>query len=371
MTDWAFVIAGTDGTEIVDVPKATGRTLAFDVDGPHSARWTTRGDDPAALATLELATDLIIYRDGQRFFRGRVGASRDVLTESTHMVEWSAVSYRGVLDRRITWWDTAMSPMVLPWFPTDDVANVAWQLVNLYQRADIDGGDMGITNAATPTGVTATFASLPQTIPSALAKLSDYTGGFDWDISADLEFQLWHPGRGTTQPFWAAVWGDTITALTRTVDPALFATDVIASGADHGPNPGDPGPPAVRLGVTPHGPPGRIETYLSFPDATTTDTLTAAAQANLDRSSTITPSYEATIRAAEWTPEEAWIGDIVRLVIHSGRLHVDTTARIVKVDWRLGDTGADEIKLTFDRKPSDELDRIGAIQDQLLALIRQ
>ena len=100
---WVYVIAEQDGSEVADLVGARDRRMSWRIDAPATVTWTTTGDDPGALEAHELRRDLIVYRDGQKMFRGRIGATSDRLDTTGHTVTWSAVDYRGLLARRIIW----------------------------------------------------------------------------------------------------------------------------------------------------------------------------------------------------------------------------------------------------------------------------
>jgi hypothetical protein len=357
MGTWAWVIAATDGTHLGDLIGAKSRTLSFPINAPATAKWTSRGDDPGALLTIELATDLMAYRNSQLMFRGRVGATGDDIDANTHKVDWSAVSYRGMLARREIW------PTSTKTFTGVDQATIAWTLINDTQA--LPDGDLGITNGSSATGTTRdrTYEA-GKPIGEALDELSQVIGGFDWDISPALEFQLWPAPdyRGATLG-WAAVFGDTISRVKRAVDPATFATDLYGTAGD--------GTTPITRSATSRGPAGRWESTVSWSDVTVQGTLVEHTEASLAEAENLAPSYQLTVAPGTWTPADAWLGDTVRFVCRKGRLNVDTTGRIVQVDITVSDDGDEQAVLTLDRRPVSLVDRLMSTQDRLATLSRR
>ena len=192
--------------------------------------------------------------------------------------------------------------------------------------------------------------------------MSRVIDGFDWDISPDLQFRLWYPARGSSGG-WAAVWGDTIRGVERTVDPSGYATDVYATGAESL-------SPITRstLGTREA---GRWETVASWPDVSVAGTLAEAASATLADAEVVRPAYRLRVSPGAWTPTDAWLGDTHRIVVRRGRLDVDTTGRIVAVDIALDGAGGEDVTLTVDRRPVDLADRLLGMSGRLGTLERR
>lgn len=356
MATWAWVIADTTGAHRSDLTRAKNRKLSFKVDAAATASWSTTGDDPGAIATTALASDLMVYRNRELFYRGRVNIPKDKVDETTHGVTWSAIDYRGVLDRRLIW------PGMTTSFTGVDQATIAWTLISQTQTRP-EGG-LGITNGSTPTGVTRdrdyeTGKSLGESID----QLSQVIGGFDWEIGADLQFRVWHPQRGSVVP-WVADHGGTIADVERDGDSQDFATDLIGYG-------GEGTTPVVRSVTPPRGPAGRWEATMSWTDVTKQTTLVEHTEAALADMSTLTPSYKLKVKRGAWTPSDAWLGDTVRFICRSGRLDVDTTGRVLQVDIALDEDGGEEVTLTLDRRLPRYEDRLVSMADQIATLSRR
>ena len=352
---WAFVVASTSGTHLGDLLGAKSRSLSFPIDAPATAKWTSRGDDPGALLTIELATDLMAYRDGTLMFRGRNGATGDDIDANTHKTTWSSVGYRGF--RRLIW------PTSTRTFSAVDQATIAWTLISNSQS--LADGNLGITNGSTATGTLRDRTyDAGKPIGEAIDELAAVIGGFDWDISPAMVFQLWpSPAYRGTAVGWAAVFGDTISKVKRDVDPATFATDLYGTG-------GDTTTPITRSAAS-RGAAGRWESTVSWSDVSVQSTLVQHTEAALAEAENLVPTYQLTVAKGRWSPSDAWLGDTVRFVCHSGRLNVDTTGRIVQVDITIDDDGNEQTVITLDRRPVTLTDRLISTQDRLATLSRR
>lgn len=360
MARWSFVVADTSGSHLSDLIHAHSRSLTWSLSGPATCSWSTSGDDPGALATVETATDLMAYRDDALMFRGRVGSSQDELDGTKHTITWSAADYQGLLDRRLIWEYATTS-----WTATDQ-ATIAWGLIDGAQTRP--NGAMGITNASAPTGVLRDRTyDYGKPVGEALQQLAEVIDGFDWDISPELAFRLWYPTRGT-QRDWAAVYGDTVGKVTRSFDTSTFANYIYGTGGEV-----DGAPLISRVGVTtPPGPEGRWDLFQSWSDVTILATLQDHTAALLADSSTIRPTYELTIRQGAWTPDDAWLGDTTPLVIRSGRLDItEPSGRIQQVKIDIDDNDVETVTLSYGRRPVTLVDRLQNSNSKIATLSRR
>lgn len=379
MADWSLLVADPvpAGNEVWgEWVRARDLSLAFDLRGPATAAWSSRGDDPGAKLGLEIIRDVLIYRDTALMFRGRIGTTGDDITEDQHTVSWSAVDYRGLLNRRILYGGLFGNKHG---FNQVDQTEIGWRLIRLVQGDDpfwstppldevYEGGDMGIVDASEATGrLRDRSYEAGKSIGEAITQLSEVIDGFDWQISPHLEYQTWYPQRGSAVN-WAAVWGDTVSRVRRTVDTGDYATDILALGGDS--SSGSRLRASDRV-VGPRGPGGRWDRSVSYSDVTEASTLVEHAEAALADASVIRPTYQVTVRPGMWTPEEAWLGDTTRIVVQSGRLETDTTGRILGIKIDVDDEGEERVTLTYGRRATTLADRLTSMDGELGALARR
>jgi hypothetical protein len=343
-TRWDLIAMTPESEALGDLVGATSKKFVFRLDEPSTVEWSMSGDDPGAAVCDELSTDVEAWRNGVRLFRGRVGATSDEVGPDEHRVSFSAVDYRGLLNRRIVWATTT--------FLGADQSTIGWQLIAEAQA--LTGGAMGITDGAADTGVTRNRTyEAGKNVGEAITELSKVIDGFEWDISPEREFRVWYPERGVASDF-VAVWGDTITALSRQVDPSQYANAIRFSGAD-GVTPTTRTAPDLDSGLYP----GRFELQAGDTDITNTTTLGEKADAELAERAVIRPSYTVTLAPGVWDgPATFWLGDLCRLVVRRGRLDVDTEARVHEIAVTDDGDGGETVEVTFGRPPSSFLRRV-------------
>lgn len=357
MPSWTIEAGTTAGVRATDLLAATDRRFSFRLSAPSTVDFALAGDDPGLAHIVELASDLWISRDSTLLLRARVGPTADALDADRHKVTVSAVDYRGVLAGRLVWPGSTTS------FTAVDQASIAWQLIADTQA--LTGGGLGITNASSATGRTRDRDyEVGKRLSEAIDQLGAVIDGFDWDIDPDLAFQLYYPQRGTARDL-AIVWGDTASQVDRKVDTSDYATALRCSGADSL-------TPVTRVaaGIA-TAPEGRWETQIGDSDIAKAVTLGDKADAALLERSVILPAYTATLRAGVWSPSTLWLGDTCRVVVRSGRLDVDTTARVVQIDVSVDDNGAETVKVTFDRTPADLSRVLAGMRGRLTDLERR
>ena len=91
-------------------------------------------------------------------------------------------------------------------------------------------------------------------------------------------------------------------------------------------------------------------------DVSVQTTLNDHVNGNLGRSAVVVPSYSVTLRPGWWTPGNPntgqsgiAMGDVVPLIIQEGRLNVNTTVRVLGIDYVIGDDGQEDVTLTLGR----------------------
>jgi hypothetical protein len=323
----------------------------------------------------ELIHDLIVYRDGEKLFRGRINYSQDSIGPERHTTQFSAVDYRGMLHRRILW-EPRLYGAPVPEASVDQT-DIAWDLINYTQA--LPNGDLGITRgSSTPTGRTRDREyEAGQVIGSLLDNLSDVIDGFDYEVSPEKVFNLYYPERGTEKNF-PLILGGNIQEVIRTVSAPDFANAIRASGAEpeHDPESVDPPDPAPVVTVEATNiataPEGRFEAQMGFPDVTRVERLQEHAEGALSRRGIVSPGYSILIDPTKWRgPEDLWLGDTVELVIRSGRLDVVTPVRIMGVKMFLYDNDHEDIRFEANRIEPNLSHRMMNFQTRLEELERR
>ena len=341
------------GEPLTDLPGAQGIRATFRLREPSSVEWRLPHSDPATALVRELSTDVVVWRNGLRLERCRVGPTSDDVDEDTGTAAYAAHDYRAILERRLI-------PSGLlgnsRWTNTDQ-ALIAWRLLEFAQLGATWGQILGFPDGrwlalarghGQTTGRLRTREySTGKPVGEAIRQLSEVIDGFDWSISPTGSFDIHYPRRGVGRSFVAHL-GATVQRLRRTVDTSQYATMVRQSGADDVP---------ARYAYTPdvdERPEGAWHAQLGDPDIIEAETLAEKAEGELEARQLL-PGYTLTLTPGVWDgPETCWLGDTIRLVARSGyRLDVDTEVRIVEIAVDVGDDGGETVRLVCDRPPPD------------------
>lgn len=352
MAEWQFVAA--NGAQQIDLTAATGRKLTARLWSPSEASFTIDGRNEQATVLMELATDLLVRRNGVDLYRGRVGATSDSIGADTHSVDVPTGDYRALLLRRLLYDDDE-----LDW--TGDQSDIVWGLVEATQARA--GGDLGITRGVgAVTGVSRTVDYEPgASIGEAVQQLAQLDDGFEWDISPALELDVYYPQRGQVGGETVVLdYGGLVSGVQRNVDPGNYANALRVTGdAALTPEVREAADLATR-------PEGRWDAQVGLTTIQQQPLLAARADWLLGVRQVVTPSYTLQLRPGGWEgPAHVWLGDTCRLSISSGRLAVDTLLRVVEVSVDLPGDGDEVVSLTLG---SARQSMGGLLADNLLRL---
>jgi hypothetical protein len=384
---WMFRLATRhpNGELVAELIDARSRRLHFDLLAPCTFDFTIDGRSHQCAELLELTQDVVAYRwaawagsdlrQGRPdvLFRGALGRSEDVLSETTHAVNVSCSDYRAMLDRR--------NLTKLTTFAQQDQSYIVRVLLADAQSVPPDFAgqvnpanfDLALQPAVrapdgTPVGNTWRLRDRTYTEGAAIGQLitdlSQVIDGFDWSVEpADPtrrmnelgytgQATVWYPQRGVEKA-WIADYGTTVASLTRSVVTTDFANVLVGIG---GQDPADPsgntnltsweaddsmaGPAAERAWVGSQ----------SFSTTVVQASLDESTKGALQTSALLVPSYTFVVAPNAWKgPADCWLGDSVRLRIQSGRLDVDTMQRILSIDIALDDEGNEQVSMTLGR----------------------
>lgn len=296
-------------------------SLSFDIDA--------RTDEAAVIR--ELVDDLWLWCDAlpNPVTRGRITQSTDTFDDAGHKVSFSAVDYRGVLDRRICWDDWTLKRT------SYDPALDGWQLIQQAQAEP--GGNLGIARGTLPTDPVSIASITHQpgnSVKSEIDANAKLDPGFDWDISPvgelGLQANFWRAGRGRVTD--AVLEYGPSGYPGRQVDSAAFGNAVRLPGGTDAANAQLP-PVRKDAADIATRPEGRWD--LAVQD-NATFTTSAAGQARAAwelNHAVMQPSYTFAVRDGDWAgPQDYWVGDTVTLQIKSGRLLIEEPLPVVQMD---------------------------------------
>lgn len=341
MAEWAFVAASATGVESGELSAAQSRTFTAKLVGPWEAAVTLSGRHPQALLLTELETDLVVYRNGAKLFRGRVGATQDEIDEEKHSSTFAALDYRALLDRRLLVEGDTLS------YAGVDQGTIAWNLIQTTQAKT--GGNLGITlGTGVPTGVVRTKAfEAGKPIGEGISQLAALLNGFDWEIDASLKLNVFYPNRGAAV---AAVfdYGGAVRRVRRAFDPSSYSNAIRASGSELLTAENRVG---AGVGADPR---GRFESQHGYPDLLEQVTLAARADFLLAGKNSIRPSWAVELKPGVADVSSAWVGDTVQLVVQSGRLNVNVAQRILSITFGISQSGEERCAVVLGENDLEE-----------------
>lgn len=336
---WRYVITATDGTPIGELTAAKSKQVSWFLNSAATASFTIDGRHPEALLPQELATDLIVYdNEGVKRFRGRMGTSGDVIAAPGHVTTFSAVDYRGVLDRRLLF----VSPAVLLEFIAADQGDIINRLLQFTTP------EIPHTVPETGTIQTITFA-VGAKVSDSINQMANTATGFDWEVDANLSLNLFSPQRGSVR---VAVleYGGSVLSVGRTLDTTQFANFLRFSGD----------PSLIPNALGPAGDTSVIGVWdLQITDTTILDqaTLDAKALYEIETLSVLTPSYQLVLKDGWWDPSQLWLGDTAQVVVKSGRVNEVSQQRVSKVQVQSADDGGEVVTITTGPVPPTDVQR--------------
>lgn len=379
-------------TGIGELVGARSRRLEQAWNTPAKLTFTINGDDQAAALIQEMATDVVAYRydeytaKDRMVFRGVITRTEDQLTEQSHTVNVEASDYLAVLSRRYL---TAVTPLSFTNMDQDDIVS---GLLSRAVAATTAGGQSLSPGSFLPLEVrrvnpdgTLRGTNSGQLrvrsyvggseILNQIDELAHVIGGFDYDTLATSDgntpgygggfeaLRVFYPAQGVTRTDMAFVYGGTVSGLTRTVTSAApYANYARVLGSN-----ADADPAAAQLIGESWNPDANNVTQAAQGLWMTTDdqsdvsqqaTLTEKAQgmvgtpdgASRGDYGLMVPSYSLTLRPGAYRWGSPNMGDTVPLVVDSGRLHVDTTVRVLAITYAISDdTETEDIEVVVGR----------------------
>ena len=352
---------------------ATSRRLVLTWCQPAQLSFTIDGHSPAAAAIVELMTEVSAWRWDEAsgadipVFRGVVTQSEDEVTEQSHTVNFTCQDYAALTSRRYL-----AAAYTVVQRDQDDIVNDLLGPAGAGAAAFYPGSFLPIRSVyrvnpdgsarAAPSGQLRDRTYLPgQVVLDAIADLGKVINGFDWDVqpfvgTGDL-LRVFYPYQGVTRTV-PLVYGSTVSALTRTVNSADYANLWRVIG-----NNGSSDPAAAQLFSEASSPDANDVTRIPIglwasvdnaADVSIQSTLDQQAQGDLALSGIVTPTYTLTLRPDAYSWGNPNMGDVVPLVVQSGRLNVNSVppaggVRVLGITYDIGDDGDESIELTVGR----------------------
>ena len=397
----AYSSARPTDTGIGELTDARSRKLEQTLNSPAVFSFTLDGRSPNALAIQELSHDVIAWRwDDQQnkdvlAFRGIIAQSQDTISEQAHTVSFTAHDYLAMLQRRLITGSVHYNE-VFTQIDQDTIAGnlvnqavqvyVASQDINLYPGSTLPLSYYPCTPAGVqrgPSGQKRDRTYPAQTnIGEALDQLAKVVNGFDYDLwpTSDVfgvdSIRLFYPYQGVQRSYPQLVYGSTVSTITRSLDSADYANYQRVVG-----NNGSSDPAAAQLygeawdlsqanNIT-VATQGLWMNGSNASDVTIKQTLVDKANGDLSRSGLLQPSYAVGLRPGAYSWGNPNMGDVVPLVIQSGRLNVNTNIRVVGLTYDIGDDGQEDVSLTLGRPDTTIYDIFTATDTDVNALARR
>jgi hypothetical protein len=333
VTEWKWAVGPTSGP-VRELATTRGRTLTARVDAAFSAQFTLDGDGDEIRSITPLAADLWCWRNSTLIFRGRICGWQGTLNAKGHAVQFSALDYRGMLNRRVVGAAGAH-------YSNTDQAAIAWGLINTSQA--LSGGAWGVTNGVGSSSAQNRDANWDpgKPIGDAISELGRLTSGFEWEISPTLALNRWYPRRGVD----AGVkldYGGMVVDLSYSFDPTDYANAVLVTGDQ------TTTPVAAASATIGTDPRGRWEIAQGYSGVVEQTTLAARAPWLLGQTAQIRPDYRVKLKPGRWAgPSALWVGDTVYPSFKHGWLTENGSVahRAVEVQIVLDGDGGEEVQL--------------------------
>jgi len=387
------------GDKITDLVDARARSVEFGLNDTTTVRFTVAGTSPTAGEIAELAHDVIAWRWDDRAGADRrmalttITQSQDTISEQEHTASFTCQDYFTLTKRRfvtqpaglvytaqdqddivanLLYW--ACRPTTsggAPFYPASELNLIPWNV-------NPDG-----SNRSTKSGVIRdrTYPS-NQSIYEAVDNLAHVQNGFDYALQ-DAYVRVYFPNQGVQNTTFRLEYGSTVSGMTRQINSANYGNYVRTIGQ------------TPQTGTAPYGQAQSADsTDLvsnanglwmvadSQSDVTLAYYLGQHANGVLAQKSAMVaegahgirvplPTYQVTLRPGAWYHNCVRMGDTVQLIVHSGRLDIDTWVRVVGITFDIGDDGQEDVKLTVGTPAQKFVDMLTAAGRRISALERR
>lgn len=318
-----------------------GFTYTESVHTPYSIQFQLDGDDRICNQIVELASDVVLYRQNllnvtnQRRFRGRVTLVEDDVQSDNYNVNVAAQAYgqllqtRGVPDPGVT-------------YSQVEQMTIVQNLIALTQAQT--SGSLGITTG-TLSGTAQlrdrTFPPANPSIGKLIDDMSNVSNGYDWWIDELLQLQIRSPRR--VRDFNDVLnYPGNVHSLKRSSTVAQFRNWVRETG--------EPSTTPAIASALPDTR-GRFELSEANSGVVIQQTLVERAAGVLASRSTPRANYIVTLEQGVWgTQFVSEPGDIMRMQFRRGRwasTPINGDARILEQKFTVTNDGAEQVQMSL------------------------
>lgn len=349
MSDYQIELWEPMGSVIAQVPTASGKTLTMSVDEGETFAFSISGNNPVAPLIRDMITDVVVYRENEKIFRGRIVQSTDSMDGATNTISVSCVDYKSLLKRRFIY---------TPNSGTIDLELAAWNLINYTQTRGAEAlHSLGITRGANQTHgrvmpvkweVGSTIKDTIDTLAKTVSA-EQVMDNFEWHIDPELVYRHYVPGRGREVPIFSCDFGGSVLSFDTGFDPNGYANLFRVQGA---------GSLLQWYGTPDIGrwPGSMFEEFINDSNLTTIGQVDASAfwnatfRGQLDKLRT----YNLEISASRWGgPSQLWVGDYVFLELRQGRINVNTSDyRVLNMHLEIDDNGQEHLGIEVGYVPT-------------------
>jgi hypothetical protein len=190
-------------------------------------------------------------------------------------------------------------------------------------------------------------------IADDITTVAQLDGGFDWQVTpygrADLRLDIFTPVQGTDNGVVFTPGDGRVVSIVRTTDPSTFGNAIFETGQapPSGSKPSVASVEQINPGEQ------RFDKVIGS-NITLTAALADDATAQLARAQVLVPAYVITLKPGSWGgPSDVWMGDLVTVVINSGRLTVNDQLRVMELAFTIDANGQETLALTVGIKLLD------------------
>lgn len=349
MADYGLEVWKPMGPVIAAISGHTGLSYDGSVDEGETISFSLDGNTPGAEHIREMITDIVLYRENQKIFRGRVVSATDEVDAISHTITVNCVDYKSLLKRRHVYSTTPNGTSL-------DLEELAWKLIDYSQTRGTDWS-LGITRGSSQAvGVTSSstwdyLSNIKENIDS-LAKSNtaeQATNYFEWTIDPELRFKAHRPTRGRQSPQFDASLGGTVLSFGTTFDPNSYSNYFFVSGSS--------GAWTAKYSLDIGKYPGGVfEEVVNDSALTSVDATDAAAfwLITFHGQLELLKSYALEIASERWGgPTELWVGDYVNLNLNSGRLKVNSSQfRVLNLHLEVDEAGQEHLAVEVGYAPA-------------------
>jgi len=304
-------------------------SVVYQLDQPNNGTIRVMSAAHPTTPGVRLAeNDLWVYDESDNLmFRGRMLPQPLDVTPDSAKIDFNLLDYRGLLDRRFLMSDVSHADV--------EQTEIAWSLIAHTQAQP--GGDLGITRGEMPaTGqLRDRNYDAGDCVGQRLQELSNVSNGFQYEIDAELKFNLWPDRRRQPAGYVLHLPGTVDYAnIESGIDRYYKAVVVTGDKSVVG--------PAVRTADdVALAPEGRWEMAFAYSDVTNPSTLASHADGRLLDGQYLQRLFNLQIAPqltydAEFRPQ---VGDVAPVLIRWPSGEIETTVHVVSVDWFIEPTG--------------------------------